>query len=83
MNILFLHFRTLVMNACPDGSLRWQLFTGVAIGSRYIGRMKTCQIDNEAALAEDDRTWNAKAPEKVAIERKQAEILELEMTGVI
>lgn len=57
MKLAFLHFRTLTMNHYPDGSLRWQRFTGLSFWRRHLGVFRDCKIDNQTALAEHERTW--------------------------
>jgi hypothetical protein len=72
------HLNTITMNLHPDG-LRWQRFTGVMIGSRILGVFRNCDIDNESALAEYDRTWGPRsAPLPVT-----DEMHELEMRGAL
>ena len=50
-----LHLRSLTMNHHPDGSLRWERFTGIEIGRFQWGVYRVCDIENDAALVEYQR----------------------------
>jgi hypothetical protein len=77
-----LHLNTLTMNVHPDGSLRWQRFTGLAFGRFWWGRLRDCAISNEAALAEYGRAQGIAADEP-RFPASEDEIYALEERGAM